>query len=195
MAIYRSPFGVTTQVTPNNNDIPVALPQQVAPSVPTLPKRSQDEQDLIDRLNNIWDNKNISQSQIDMGRARENVTQAESDALRAVGGSTTLDLNARQKVEAEIARIYGGEPPKVSDRLSVLPDFLEKPVRTGLDKTLEFAGDVVGTPAALFSLPLKRLATSETSIAMELSSLRTKISLVLLISFSSRLILIGLLQT
>jgi len=158
MAIYRSPFGVTTQVTPNNNDIPVALPQQVAPSVPTLPKRSQDEQDLIDRLNNIWDNKNISQSQIDMGRARENVTQAESDALRAVGGSTTLDLNARQKVEAEIARIYGGEPPKVSDRLSVLPDFLEKPVRTGLDKTLEFAGDVVGTPGRIVQSAAKEIS-------------------------------------
>lgn len=174
MAVYRSPFGVTSRVTPNilqdffeGIDLPQNPVEQVVPERPTAPartsttsspvrpKRSQDEQDLIDRLNAQWDNRQFKQSDIDVGVARQGTASAANRATAAVRESSTLEPSRKEQLEAEIAKISGGEQPAATSRFGLVsgfasaftPDVIEEPFVEARDTALRYASDLLGTPA------------------------------------------------
>ena len=186
MAVYRSPFGVTTRVTSNNEDVVDDLlsgllsRQQVqqpqAPSRPAVapqpsravatPQRSQEEQDAVDRLNAQWNNRQFKQSDIDVGVARQGTASAANQATAAVRGSSTLEPSRKEQLEAEIARISGGEQPAATSRMgavsgllsAVTPDVIEKPFVEARDTALQYASDLLGTPARTVQSAAKELS-------------------------------------
>lgn len=186
MAVYRSPFGVTTKVTSNNEDVvddllsgllsrqqvqqPQATSRPVVTPQPsramTSPQRSQDEQDVVDQLNARWANRQYDQRSVDIGASRAETSSRANEASARVRESSTLEPSKKEQLEAEIAKIAGGEQPAATSRFGLIsglasratPDVIERPFVKARDTALQYASDLLGTPARTVQSAAKEIA-------------------------------------